>query len=52
MNWGKLGTIGALCLAAYLIIIHIATLVGGTAIPAWFTAILAIAAGVLIVVGR
>jgi hypothetical protein len=52
MEWGKLGTIGGLFLAAYLLVIGISALVGGTAIPAWFTAILAIAAGVLILVGR
>jgi len=52
MEWGKLGTIGALFLAAYLLVIGIAALVGGTAIPAWFVAILAIAAGALILVGK
>lgn len=52
MEWGKLGTIGALFLAAYLLVVGVAMLVGGTAIPAWFTAILAVAAGVLILVGR
>lgn len=51
-TWGKLGNIGALFLAAYLLVIGIGALVGGTAIPAWFVAILAIAAGVLILVGR
>lgn len=52
MEWGKLGTIGALFLAAYLLVIGIGVLVGGTAIPLWFTAVLAIGAGVLILVGR
>jgi len=52
MEWGKVGMIGALFLAAYLLVIGIASIVGGTAIPAWFTAILAIAAGVLILVGK
>ena len=51
-NWGKLGSIGALFLAAYLLVIGIGALVGGTAIPVWFTAILAVSAGVLILVGR
>jgi hypothetical protein len=52
MEWGKLGTIGGLFLAAYLLVIGIGALVGGTAIPVWFTAILAVSAGVLILVGR
>jgi hypothetical protein len=52
MDWGKLGMIGALFLAAYLLVVGIATIVGGTAIPAWFTAILAIAAGALILIGK
>ncbi len=52
MEWGKLGSIGALFLAAYLLIVGIAALIGGTAIPMWFVAILAIAAGVLILVGK
>jgi hypothetical protein len=52
MEWGKFGTIGGLFLAAYLLVVGIGALVGGSAIPGWFTAILAVAAGVLIVVGR
>jgi len=52
MEWGKIGTIGGLFLAAYLLVIGVGALVGGTAIPTWFTAILAISAGVLILVGR
>lgn len=52
MEWGKVSTIGGLLLAAYLIIVGISILVGGTAIPAWFTAILAVAAGALILVGK
>ena len=52
MEWGRLGSIGALFLAAYLLLIGIGALVGGTAIPPWFVAILAIAAGVLILVGK
>lgn len=52
MEWGKIGIIGALLLAGYLIVIGVAQLVGGTAIPQWFTALLAISAGVLILVGR
>ena len=51
-GWGKIGGIGGLFLAAYLIVIGVAALVGGTQIPSWFTAILALAAGVLILVGR
>ncbi len=52
MDWGKLGSIGALFLAAYLIVIGVAALVSGSAIPGWFVAILALAAGVLILVGK
>lgn len=52
MEWGKLGTIGGLFLAAYLLVVGVGILVGGSSIPAWFTAILAVAAGVLILVGR
>ena len=51
MQWATVGLIGALLLAAYLIIVGVAALVA-VAIPAWFPAILAIAAGVLIVVGK
>lgn len=52
MNWGKLGTIGGLFLAAYLIVVGVTMLLGMTAIPPWFVGILAAAAGVLLIVGR
>lgn len=52
MNWGKLGTIGGLFLAAYLLVVGVSMLIGNTQIPSWFTGILATAAGVLILVGR
>lgn len=45
------GLIGALCLAAYLLVVGISMLIGTTAIPGWFVGILATAAGVLILVG-
>lgn len=51
-GFGTLGFIGALLLAAYLIILGASMLVGGTAIPAWFIGGLAVSAGVLIIVGR
>jgi hypothetical protein len=52
MEWGKMGLIGGLFLAAYLIVIGVTMLIGTTAIPAWFIGILAVTAGVLILVGR
>jgi len=52
MEWGKLGTIGSLVLAAYLIIVGIMLLIGGTHIPPWFIGFVAVSAGVLIIVGR
>lgn len=45
MEWGKIGSVGGLLLAGYLII-------GGTQIPAWFIGILAVSAGALIIVGK
>lgn len=51
MIWGKLGTIGALCLAAYLLLVGVSALVG-LAIPPWVAALFACAAGVLIIAGR
>ena len=52
MEFGKLGSIGGMFLAAYLLTIGITALIGATAIPAWFVALLATAAGVMILVGR
>lgn len=52
MEWAKLGTIGCILLAAYLIVIGAVALIGTTAIPAWFVGLLAIGAGILILVGR
>lgn len=52
MEWGKLGSIGGLFLAGYLLITGISLLIGGTAIPSWFIGILAVAAGALIVAGK
>jgi hypothetical protein len=52
MELGKLGFVGALMLAGYLIIVGITMLFGVTAIPAWFIGLLAVSAGVLILVGR
>jgi len=52
MEWGKLGSIGCLFLAAYLLVVGISLLVGAVAIPAWFIGILAVAAGVLILIGK
>ncbi len=46
-----IGVIGALCLAAYLLVVGISMLIGATAIPGWFVGLLATAAGVLILVG-
>lgn len=52
MEFGKLGFIGTLLLAAYLIVIGLVAILGGTAIPAWAVGCLAVSAGVLILVGR
>ena len=52
MEWGRIGLIGGLFLAAYLLVVGVALLIGGTAIPAWFIGILAVAAGVLILIGK
>ena len=52
MEFGKVGLIGAILLAAYLIVVGIAGLIGGTAVPQWFVAIIALAAGALILVGK
>jgi len=51
MEWLKARTIGGLLLAGYLIITGIAMIIGGATIPAWFIGLLAIGAGVLIVIG-
>lgn len=45
-----IGMIGALFLAAYLLVVGISMLIG-TAIPGWFVGLLATATGVLILVG-
>jgi len=52
MEWGKIGSFGGLFLAGFLIIEGISLIIGGTAIPAWFIGILAVAAGGLIVAGK
>ena len=52
MEFGKVGLIGAILLAAYLIVVGISMLIGGTSIPPWFIGILAVGAGALIIVGR
>ena len=52
IKWGTVGSIGGLCLAGYLIIVGITLLVGLTAIPAWFIGLIALSAGVLILIGR
>ena len=52
MEWPKIGAIGALLLAAYLIVVGLAAIIGGTHIPPWATGSVAVAAGVLILVGR
>ena len=52
MEWGKIGAIGGLFLAGFLIFTGISMLFGLTAIPAWFMGLLALAAGVLILVGK
>ena len=51
-NWGRIGTIGGLFLAAYLLVVGISMLIGNTQIPGWFIGLLATSAGVLILVGR
>lgn len=45
-------SIGMLLLAIYLILVGITSLVGGIAIPAVVFGILALAAGILILIGR
>lgn len=51
MELGKVGTMGALVLAGYLILVGTTALIG-IAIPPWVAALAALAAGVLILVGR
>lgn len=51
MNRERLGGIGGLVLCAFLILFGL-TLVVSIAIPGWVTGILAIAAGILLLVGR
>jgi len=53
MDWGKIGIIGGLCLAGYLILVGIIAIAGGSgAIPAWAIGSLAVVAGVLILIGK
>ena len=52
MEWPKIGAVGAILLAAYLLVVGASLLIGGTAIPGWFLGILAVGAGVLILVGK
>jgi hypothetical protein len=52
IKWGTIGSIGGLCLAGYLIFVGISMLFGLTAIPAWFIGLVALSAGVLILIGR
>lgn len=53
MQWGSVGAIGALFLAAYLIIVGVSLIAGlGASIPGWFVGIVAAAAGILILVGK
>lgn len=51
MKWGTVGTFGGLCLCAYLILVGGAALLS-LAIPPWVAACFAVAAGVLILIGR
>lgn len=51
MEWGKIGAIGGLFLAGYLILVGVTALIG-IAIPAWVAALAALCAGVLILVGK
>jgi hypothetical protein len=46
------GNFGLLCLAIYMILVGITTLVGGIAIPAVVFGVLALAAGILLLIGR
>lgn len=46
------GNIGFLLLAIYLILVGLGTLISGFAIPAIILGILALAAGILILIGR
>lgn len=50
-KWGSMGSIGGLFLAGYLIFVGVSALIG-IAVPAWVAAVLALCAGVLILVGR
>ena len=50
MNFQK--NLGLLLLAIYLILVGITSLVAGIAIPPIITGILALAAGILILIGR
>ncbi len=52
MEFGKVASIGGLFLAGYLIFVGASLLFGLTAIPGWFMGLLALAAGVLILVGK
>lgn len=52
MEWPKIGSIGCILLAAYLLVVGLSMLFGNSSIPAWFTGLLATGAGVLILVGK
>lgn len=51
-GWPRFGMIGCILLAAYLIVVGAISLIGTTAIPGWFVGLLAVGAGVLLLVGR
>lgn len=51
-KWPKFGTVGIILLAAYLLLVGISLLIGGTAIPGWAVGALAVSAGILILVGK
>lgn len=51
MEWLKARSIGGLLLAGFLAIYGVSLLIGGTAIPAWFIGLVAVAAAVCILVG-
>lgn len=53
MEWrDNVGYVGKLFLCGYLIVVGVAALIGGIAIPAWAIGCVAVAAGVLLLVGK
>lgn len=52
MAWAFNGNYGLLVLAVYLIVVGLATLITGFAIPPVVTGVLALVAGVLLLIGR